>query len=91
MALLLIITRIVFFISVGLYIYFFSRRKSHDVAIQMWLTIAVGMLAGLLSAIIDVNLGNYTLSAVQISLALYSAAIIYSLWKLSLELKKRRH
>ena len=90
MALLLIITRILFFISVGIYLYFFSRRKSHDVVIQMWLTIAVGMLAGLASALIDVNLGNYTLSAVQISLALYSATIIYSLWKLSLELKKRR-
>lgn len=91
MTIILMISRSVFLISVALYLYYFSRRKKHNVEIQMWLTIVVGMLAGLVGGLIDVYLGNYSWSSIQISFYLYTAAISYSLWKLSLELKKRRH
>lgn len=91
MTILLMISRSVFLISVVLYLYYFSRRKQHNVVIQMWLTIVVGMLAGLVDELIGVNLGNSSWGSIQISFYLYSALIIYSLWKLSLELKKRRH
>ncbi|TGE34920.1 hypothetical protein E4K67_27950 [Desulfosporosinus fructosivorans] len=91
MTTLLLVSRSVFLISVGLYLYYFSRRKKNDVVIQTWLTIVVGMFAGLVSALVDVNLGNYTWDSVRISFFLYSGIIIYSLWKLFQELKKRRH
>ncbi|MHB8072815.1 hypothetical protein [Desulfosporosinus fructosivorans] len=91
MTILLLVSRSVFLISVGLYLYYFSRRKKNDVVIQTWLTIVVGMFAGLVSALVDVNLGNYTWDSVRISFILYSMIIIYSLWKLFQELKKRRH
>ena len=90
MTLLLMVSRSVLLISVGLYLYLFSQRKKSDVIIQMWLTILVGMAAGLVSALVEVKLGSYTWASVQISLLLYSGIIIYSLWKLSLEFKKRR-
>ena len=90
-AILLMISRSVFLVSVVLYLYYFSRRKKHDVAIQMWLTIIVGMLSGLGIELIGVNLGTSSWGSIQISFYLYSALIVYSLWKLSLELKKRRH
>ena len=91
MTILLLVARSVFLISVGLYLYYFSRRKKNDVVVQMWLTIVVGMSAGLVSALVDVNLGNYTWASVRTSFFLYSGIIIYSLWKLSIELRKRRH
>lgn len=91
MTILLMISRSVFFISVGFYLYYFSRRKKHNVVIQMWLTIVVGMLAALVGQLIEVNLGNSSWGSIQISFYSFSALIIYSLWKLSLELKKRRH
>lgn len=90
MTLLLMISRSVLLTSVGLYLYLFSQRKKKDVVIQMWLTIVGGMSAGLVNALVDVKLGNYTWATVQISLVLYSGIIIYSLWKLSIELNKRR-
>lgn len=90
MTLLLMISRSVLLISVGLYLYFFSQRKKKDVVIHMWLTIVGGMSAGLVNALVDVNLGNYTWSAIQISIVLYAGIIIYSLWKLSIVLKNRR-
>lgn len=90
MKILLMISNSVFLISVVLYLYYFSRRKQYDVVIQMWLTIVVGMLAGLVGELIRVNLGNFSWGSIQISFYLYLGLIIFSLWKLSLELKKRR-
>lgn len=91
MTILLMASRSVFLISVVLYLYYFSRRKRHNVVIHMWLTIVVGMLAGLAGELIGVKLGNSTWSSIQMSFYLYSALVVYSLWKLSLELKKPRH
>lgn len=89
MTILLMASRSVFLICVVLYLYYFSRRKQHNVVIQMWLTIVVGMLAGLAGQLIGVNLGSFSWSSVQISFYLYLSLIVYSLWKLSSELKKR--
>lgn len=91
MTILLMISRSVFFIAVVLYIYFFSRRKKYNVVVQMWLTVIVGMLAALVGQLIEVNLGKTSWGSIQINFYLYSALIIYSLWKLSKELKERRH
>lgn len=91
MTLILMVARSIFLISVVLYIYYFSRRKKHNVVIQMWSTIVVGMLAGLISQLAEVKLGNLSWNSIQISFYLYFALIIYSLWKLTLELKRRRH
>lgn len=90
MTLLLMISRSVFLLSIGVYLYFFFRRKKNNVVIQMWITIVVGMSAALLNSLVDVNLGNYTWASVQISFFLYSGIIIYSLWKVMIDLKKRR-
>lgn len=91
MTLILMVARSIFLVSVVLYLYYFSRRKKHNVVIQMWSTIVVGMLAGLISQLVGVKLGNLTWNSIQISFYLYFALIIYSLWKLALELKRRRH
>lgn len=91
MVILLMISRSVFLISVVLYLYYFSRRKKHNVVIQMWATIVAGMFAGLVGELIGVNLGDFSWGSEQIIIYLYSALIIYSLWRLSLVLKKRRH
>ena len=91
MTLILMVARSIFLVSVVLYLYYFSRRKKHNVVIQMWSTIIVGMLAGLVSQLVGVKLGNLTWNSIQISFYLYCALIIYSLWKLALELKRRRH
>jgi len=90
MTILLMISRSVFLISIVLYLYYFSRRKEHNVVIYMWLSIVVGMIAGLSGQLIGVYLGNFSWASIQISFYLYFAIIIYSLWKLKLELKKRR-
>lgn len=90
MTILLMISRSVFLVSVVLYLYYFSRRKKHDVVIHMWSTIVVGMFAGLVGELIGVKLGISNWSSIQISFYLYFALIIYALWKLSLEIKKRR-
>ncbi|SHH83703.1 hypothetical protein [Desulfosporosinus lacus] len=81
--------RSIFFIAIGLYIYFITRRKQHDVVIQMWVTIIVGMLANLAIQIIDLKLGISKWESVQISIFLLTAIVVYSLWKLSIELRKR--
>jgi len=81
--------RSIFFIAIGLYIYFITRRKQHDVVIQMWVTIIVGMLANLAIQIIDLKLGISKWEPVQISIFLLTAIVVYSLWKLSIELRKR--
>lgn len=91
LSILLLISNSVFLISVVFYLYYFSRRKKQDVVIQMWLSIVVGMLAGLVGQLINVSLGNYIWSNIQISFYLYLALIIYSMWKLFFEFKKRRH
>jgi len=39
MMILLMISRSLFLVSVVLYLYYFFRRKKHDVVIQMWLSI----------------------------------------------------
>ena len=90
MTILLMVSRSVFLVSILLYLYYFSRRKEHNVVIYMWFTIVVGMIAGLSGQLIGVYLGNFTWSSIQISFYLYFALIIYSLWKLTLEFKKRR-
>lgn len=89
MTTLLLVSRSIFFIAVVLYIYYFSRRKKSNVEVHMWLTIVVGMLAALVGQLIEVNLGKTAWNSIQISFYLYCALIIYSLWKLSLEFKKR--
>jgi len=89
MTIFLMASRSVFLICVVLYLYYFSRRKQHNVVVQMWFTIVVGMVAGLVSQLIGVYLGNSSWSSIQISFYLYFFLIVYSLWKLSLELKKR--
>lgn len=90
MKILLMVSNSVFLIAVVLYLYFFSQRKKKDVVIQMWLAIIVGMIAGLAGQLIGVHLGNAAWASIQISFYLYTTLIIYSLWKLSGELKKRR-
>ena len=91
MTILLMISRSVFFIAVVLYIYYFSRRKNNYVVVHMWITVVVGMLAALVGQLIEVNLGKTSWGSIQINFYLYSALVIYSLWKLSKELNKRRH
>jgi len=91
MTIILLISRSVFLISVVFYLYYFTQRKKQNVVIQMWLTIVVGMFSGLVGELIGVYLGNFSWGSIQFSFYLYSALIIYSLWKLSSELKKRRH
>ncbi|MCB8816353.1 hypothetical protein [Desulfosporosinus shakirovi] len=81
--------RSIFFIAIGLYVYFITRRKQHDVVIQMWVTIIVGMFANLAIQIIDLKLGSSNWESVQISIFLLTAIVVYSLWKLSIELRKR--
>ena len=90
MTILLIISRSLILIFLVFYIYFFTQRKKHNVELQMWLTIIVGMIAGLSDKLIGINQGRYTWSSVQLSLLFYLALIIYSFWKLTIELKKRR-
>lgn len=90
MMILLMISRSLFLVSVVLYLYYFSRRKKHDVVIQMWLSIIVGMISGLAIQLLGLYLGNSTWGLIQISSYLYFALIIYSVYKLILELKKRR-
>ncbi|HZK84788.1 MAG TPA: hypothetical protein VFC58_08945 [Desulfosporosinus sp.] len=91
MIILLMISRSVFLISIIFYLYYFSRQKKHNVVIQMWLSIVIGMLAALAGQLIGINLGNFTWGSIQISMYLYAILIMYSLWKLSTELGKRRH
>jgi len=90
MTILLLISRGVVLIAVALYVYYFFQRK-RDVALQMWLIIVVGMFAGVVGQIIDVYLGNARWGSAQYSVYFYIFLIIYSSWKLSVELKKRRH
>ena len=78
MIILQMISKSVFLICVVLYLYYFSRRKQYNVVIQMWLTIVVGMLAGLVGELISVNLGNSSWGSIQVSFYLYFALIIYS-------------
>ncbi|HZK84787.1 MAG TPA: hypothetical protein VFC58_08940 [Desulfosporosinus sp.] len=86
----LVISRSVILISLVFYIYFFTQRNKHNVELKMWVTIIVGMLAGLSDKLIGINQGRYSWSSVQLSLLFYLALIIYASWKLSIEFKKRR-
>lgn len=90
MTILLMVSRSVFFIAVVLYIYLFSQRKKKSVIVQMWLTVVVGMLAALSGQLIEVNLGKTSWASIQINFYLYLALVIYSLWRLTKELKKRQ-
>lgn len=90
MTLILMIARSIFLISIVICIYYFSRRKKHNVVIRMWSTIVVGMVAGSITQLAEVKLGNLSWNSIQISFYLYFVLIIYSLWKLTLELKRRR-
>jgi len=87
MKILLMISTSVFIISIILYLYFFTQRKKHNVVVQMWLTIIVGMVASLAVQLIRVN-GDLSGGSIQLSFFLYLALIIYSVWKLSVVLKK---
>ena len=89
MTTLLLISRGVVLMAVALYVYYFFQRK-RDVAIHMWLIIVVGMFAGVVGQLIDVHLGNARWESAQFSVYFYIALILYSVWKLSAELKKRR-
>jgi hypothetical protein len=91
MTLILMVARSIFLICLVLYIYYFTRRKKHDVIIQMWSSILIGMLAGLISQLAGVKLGNVSWNSIQISFYLYCALIVYSLWRLLIESKRRRH
>ena len=90
MTILLMISRSILLISVILYLYYFFRRKQPNVVIIMWLIIIVGLLAGVAGKLIEVNLGISNWGSIQISLYLSFAIFSYSLWKLLLELKKKR-
>lgn len=90
MEILLMITRGILLLCVILYIYYFTKRKKENVLIKMWLIILVGLIVGATGRLIDVNLGNLTWNSVQISMVLSVALIGFSVWKLSLELKKER-
>ncbi|HZK55608.1 MAG TPA: hypothetical protein VFC84_15675 [Desulfosporosinus sp.] len=90
MTILLIISRSVILISLVVYIYFFTQRNKQNVELQMWFTIIIGMIAGLSDKVIGIQQGRYSWSSVQLSLLFYLALIIYSFWKLTIELKKRR-
>jgi hypothetical protein len=89
MSILLMILRSIFVICVVLYLYYFSKRKNHSVVIYMWTIIIVGMLSGLLIQLIGIHLGTSQWSSIQISMFFYLALIIYSIWKLISEMKKR--
>lgn len=91
MALFQMVLRSIFVISVVLYLYYFSKRKKHNVVIYMWMIIIVGMTSGLLIQIIGVYLRTSQWASIQISIYFYLALIIYSIWKLITELKKRGH
>ena len=90
MTTLLLISRGVVFICVALYAYLFFQRK-RDVALHMWLIIIVGMVAGVAGQLIDVYLGNARWGLAQYSVYFYVGLIVYCSWKLSVELKNRRH
>ena len=90
MTILIFLARSLFLISVGLYLYFLSRRKKHDVVIQMWVCIIVGMLSGLAITVIPVFIGTSSWATIQYSFMLYSAFFVYASWKLSILIKSRR-
>lgn len=91
MAILQTLLTLIFLVSVGFYLYYFTRRTQRDVVIKMWMAIVVGMLAGMASQLMGVKLGKISWSSVQLGVYLYSALLLYSLWKLTQEWKKRRH
>ncbi|WP_407308849.1 hypothetical protein [Desulfosporosinus sp. SB140] len=89
MSIILMVLRSIFIISVALYLYYFTKRKKHNVSIYLWVIIIVGMTSGLLIQLLGVYLGTAQWSSIQISSYFYLALIIYSIWKLIDELKKR--
>ncbi|HZK55607.1 MAG TPA: hypothetical protein VFC84_15670 [Desulfosporosinus sp.] len=91
MTILLLVSRSVFIIAIVLYLYFFTQRKKHNVVLQMWISIIVGMLAGIMGQIIGVYLGDFSWSSIQFSMYLYAALILYSSWRLLSVFKKRSH
>lgn len=91
MSIILMTSRSIFLICLVFYIYYFTRRKKHDVVVQMWYSIVIGMIAGLISELVGVKLGNVNWNSIQISFYLYCALIVYSVWRLFFELQKRRH
>ncbi|HBV87912.1 MAG TPA: hypothetical protein DEF42_14925 [Desulfosporosinus sp.] len=90
MTTLLMISRGLLLACVLFYIYYFIRRKRQNNVIKMWIIIVVGLLAGVVGKLIEVNLGYSTWSSIQISVLFSIALMGYSAWKLSLELKNRR-
>lgn len=90
MSLWLSVLRSIFFLAVGLYIYYFTRRKKHDVVVQMWFAIIVGMSASIGIQLLNANAGKLNWSSVQLSSVLLAGILFYSIWKAMTELKKRR-
>lgn len=89
MTIVLAFFRSIFLLSIGFYIYYISRRKRHDVVIQMWLTVIIGMLSSLAIQAINLYLGNSVWESMQISFILLTVIVFYSFWKLLIELRKR--
>ncbi len=89
MSILLMVLRSIFVLCVVLYLYYFSKRKKYGVTIYLWTIIIVGMSSGLLIQFIEVYQGTSQWSSIQISAYFYLALILYSIWKLISELKKR--
>lgn len=90
MTTLLMISRGLLLVCVLLYVYYFIRRKRQDNVIKMWVIIVVGLLAGVVGKLIEVNLGYSNWGSIQLSFVFSLALMGYSLWKLSSELKNRR-
>ncbi len=89
MSILLMVLRSIFVLCVVLYLYYFSKRKKYGVAIYLWTIIIVGMASGLLIQFVEVYQGTSQWSSIQISVYFYLVLILYSIWKLISELKKR--
>ena len=89
MSILLMALRSIFIIAVVLYFYYFSKRKNHQVALYLWTIIIVGMASGLFIQLIEVYQRTAQWSSIQFSIFFYLVIIVYSIWKLISEIKKR--
>jgi len=58
MGILQSLATLVFITCIGLYMYYFSRRQQKGVVVRLWITVVVGLAAGLLSQILGAVLGK---------------------------------
>ena len=58
MGILQSLATLVFIICIGLYLYYFSRRQQKGVIVRLWVTVVVGLAAGLLSQALGAILGK---------------------------------